>query len=277
MSEEQQAQQEEQQERQPSELEQRALRMGWQPKDDFKGDPSKWIDAESFVGRTERELPIAIGTIKNLERRLADSERKQAETLETIKSFSEHYKAKEQRAYERAIKDLQREQRAAVEVGDTAKFDSVQAEINDVIKEAKEHANTASRPAQPNNQPSGDFLAWRERNPWYGTDADMTRIADDVSRIVVAAYPELAGGPGIFAKYDEALKMRFGDKINGGNPRRDEPSAVGGGSSDARGGSSGKGGKTYAALPAEAKAACDKFVKAGLLTREQYLKDYDWD
>lgn len=274
MSEEQQVI-EAQEEHQLSEVEQRASRMGWRPKEEFKGDPEKWIDADSFVGRTEKELPIALGTIKNLERRLIENERQQAESMAVIKSFAEQYKLKEQKAYERAIKDLQKQQREAVEVGDTAKFDSVQAEIADVMKDARDHSTAGQVKHQP-AKPSADFEAWHGRNPWYGTDPDMTRIADDVSRVVVAAYPELANGPGIFAKYDEALKLRFGDKING-NQRRNEPATVGSGSSDAQGSRNPKGSKTYAALPSEAKQACDKFVKAGLLTREQYLQDYDWD
>ena len=32
--------------------------------------------------------------------------------------------------------------------------------------------------------------------------------------------------------------------------------------------------KSYADLPAEAKQACDKFVKQGLLSKDQYVKDY---
>lgn len=263
MSEEQleQQEQEQQEQAQPSDTEKRAARMGWRPKEEFKGDPGRWIDAEAFVARTEQELPIALGTIKNLERRLADTE-------ETIKQFARYAKSTEERAYNRALKDLQKQQREAVEVGDTAKFDAAQKEIDEVLQ-AKDRQITP--PTQPPER-NWDFEAWAGRNPWYGTDPDKTRIADEVSRAVVAAYPELVGKRWIFEKYDEALRLRFGD-----NPRRQEPPAV---APAAGGGNSGgaTGGKhSYAALPAEAKAACDKFVKAGLLTREQYLKDYDWD
>ena len=38
-----------------------------------------------------------------------------------------------------------------------------------------------------------------------------------------------------------------------------------------------KGKKSYESLPAEAKAACDKFVKQGLMTREEYVKEFDWE
>jgi MoaA/NifB/PqqE/SkfB family radical SAM enzyme len=39
--------------------------------------------------------------------------------------------------------------------------------------------------------------------------------------------------------------------------------------------SSGK--KSYNNLPAEARAACDKFVKQGLMTKEAYVAEYDWE
>jgi len=265
MSEEQQEQHQEHDEKaQPSDTEKRALRMGWRPKDEFKGDPSRWIDAESFVGRTESELPIALGTIKTLERRLADTE-------ETIKRFADYAKSTEERAFKRALKELQTKQRQAVEEGDTAKFDEAQKEIDEAISE-----RGAQRPVSATPPRNPEFEAWTIKNPWYGTDLEMTRIADEVSRSVVAAFPELVGKRGIFDKYDEALKLRMGDKLNG-NPRRNDPPVVAGASGGGDGGQASGGKKSYAALPADAKAACDRFVKAGLLTREQYLKDYEWD
>jgi hypothetical protein len=39
----------------------------------------------------------------------------------------------------------------------------------------------------------------------------------------------------------------------------------------------GKKKKGYNDLPAEAKAACDKFVKQKLMTVEQYVNEYEWD
>ena len=38
-----------------------------------------------------------------------------------------------------------------------------------------------------------------------------------------------------------------------------------------------KGKKSYENLPSEAKAACDKFVKQGLMTREEYVKEFEWE
>jgi hypothetical protein len=35
--------------------------------------------------------------------------------------------------------------------------------------------------------------------------------------------------------------------------------------------------KSYENLPPEAKAACDRFVKQKLMTKEQYVSEYDWN
>jgi hypothetical protein len=38
-----------------------------------------------------------------------------------------------------------------------------------------------------------------------------------------------------------------------------------------------QGGKhSYANLPADAKTQCDKWVRDGLMTQDQYVKDYPW-
>jgi hypothetical protein len=48
-------------------------------------------------------------------------------------------------------------------------------------------------------------------------------------------------------------------------------------SGSGRQGRSGGSSQSYDNLPAEAKAACDRFVKQKLMTREQYVADFDWN
>jgi hypothetical protein len=66
------------------------------------------------------------------------------------------------------------------------------------------------------------------------------------------------------------VKAKFPDKFE--NPRRKAAMHEGGG---ARGES--KRGKSYANLPADAKATCDRFVKKGLMTKEAYVDAYEWE
>ena len=40
---------------------------------------------------------------------------------------------------------------------------------------------------------------------------------------------------------------------------------------------SGSNAQSYDNLPPTAKDACDRFVKQKLMTREQYVQDYDWN
>ncbi|MDE2106523.1 MAG: hypothetical protein KGL39_55425, partial [Patescibacteria group bacterium] len=39
-------------------VEERAGAMGWVPQEKFRGDPEKWVDAETFVQRGEQVMPI---------------------------------------------------------------------------------------------------------------------------------------------------------------------------------------------------------------------------
>ena len=43
---------------QPAETEDKARRLGWVPKEEFKGDPENWRSADEFMARGEQLLPI---------------------------------------------------------------------------------------------------------------------------------------------------------------------------------------------------------------------------
>ena len=40
------------------EIEQEAITLGWVPQDQFKGDPAKWTDAETFVARGKEKVVL---------------------------------------------------------------------------------------------------------------------------------------------------------------------------------------------------------------------------
>src|SRR3990167_3011505 len=44
-----------------------ATGMGWSPKESWRGDPEKWIDAETFVARGREVLPILRANNKQLQ------------------------------------------------------------------------------------------------------------------------------------------------------------------------------------------------------------------
>ena len=46
----------EQQTEQPRDIEAEARKHGWRPKEEFKGDPARWTDAETFVKRADEVM-----------------------------------------------------------------------------------------------------------------------------------------------------------------------------------------------------------------------------
>ena len=97
----------------------------------------------------------------------------------------------------------------------------------------------------------------------------MTIYANQCAPIIGPKHP-----PDSKAFYDaiEAeVRKQFPDNFT--NTRRRAPATVESGNGAGRN----TGTKTYANLPPEAKAACDDFVDQELMTRDQYVAEYEWE
>jgi hypothetical protein len=254
--------QNEKQASQSSEVEDKARKMGWTPKEEFKGDPDKWRDAAEFVERGENMLPIVRATVKKQELKIAELE-------QTIREFAEHHTKTEQRAYEKAFKDLKAKQIEAVAAGDAKAFAEVDAEMAALHKEA------AEKPKIKTPQQTSDpvYDEWASRNRWI-EDRTLEKEAE-----AQAIYLRERGDKRIGADFLDAVKERvkkeFPDKFE--NPRRNAAQSVESSAPAAK-----KGGKTYADMPAEARAACDRMAKNGYAGdakaqaefKAQYVKQY---
>ncbi len=265
--------------------EDQARGMGWVPESEWEGEPPKggFRSAEEFVERGETDPSIARESKRNqeLDRRLKDSDaRAQArdkahdealtEVRKTLADFRDHHEKVDKRAYDRAMKDIRATQRKAVEDGDVEAFDKAEEEVKDLVKEATPKTNGKDATVTTDAAGKADFDAWHKDNDWYDDDVEATQYAESILPIMGRKYPTSRGRE-FYDKVGEEVRKQFPEKF--GNPRRKQPSTVAG-AGDGPSGS--RGGKTYADLPPEAKAACDGFVKEKLLTKEQYVKEYDW-
>lgn len=249
-----------QQQQQPGENEDRARRMGWVPKDEFRGDPDKWVDAERFVERADSELPVMRENLKRMERKYQQMER-------TLSEFREYASKSEQRSYERALQQIKAEQRKAVEEADVERYEAAQKQYESIQKELSE------KQRGPQELPP-EFVEWKAENTWYDRDAEMTEYANSQGQYLGRTKPHLVGAA-FYAEVEKRVRLEFPEKFE--NPRRHAAGAVHGSPGENDTGSGGKRGKGYQDLPADAKAACDRFVKnIPGYTREQYLKDYAW-
>lgn len=250
----------EEREAQPSEAETKAREMGWVPKEQFRGDPDRWVDADEFVKRGENMVPI-------LKERLNHALGQIREMRETFEEFKEYATKREQKRVEKAIKELEQRRREAVESGDVEAFDQVDKEYRELNESMREEPKKA--PQKADEPPTADPVVkeWTERNPWFNKDQDAADFAVMAEKRISAENPGMPLSE-VLEKVTERVRKRFPEHFE--NPRRNQPGAVEGGTQAGRG----KGKKTYADLPADAKAHCDRFVKQGLLTREAYVQDY---
>lgn len=259
---------------QNGDIEATARRMGWRPKTEFKGDESKWVDADSFVAKVQDEVPVLKRTLRDMDQKFARLEKKFEEQTQVLTDFRDFASRGEQRSYERALAELKSKRDIAVASADTAGFNSVQAEIEKLNVETK--PTTTARVERTDTQvqqtPPREITDWIADNPWYNNDTVLHNAAKGFDQQILKDSPGMSIAERLAAVKSEVQK-RWPEKF--GNTRRDAAGAVltPGASSNGR-----KPAKSYDNLPAEAKKACDKFVKTIKgFTREQYVKDYAWD
>lgn len=241
-------------------IEDRAKEMGWRPLSEFKGDESRFVDAETFVKKGEEVLPIVRANAKKAEEALAKANAEIAEMKDSFKEFRKYHSQTEQRALDRARKELEREMSEAVEAKDHRAVREIAADMAALSKDVQ--TDDQGNPYQSPDH-AKTLNAWRGENPWFGADSVMTAAANAVANEL-----EQSGVKGAEQLAEVAKRMRaeFPHKFENANRRT--PAAVEG-STPTR-----KPGKTWADLPPEARAIADKWVKQGLVTKETYVKDY---
>jgi len=246
-----------------SEAEHEAKLFGWNP--DYEGPGKK--SAEEFLEEGKRINGFLRKDLDKIRAELGKRDATVAELRATMAEFAQFHQETEKKAYERAVKELREERKEALRDGDGAKV----VEIEDRIEELNEAAPKVreATPA-PKVDPQQDpvWTGWVAENKWFQDSPKLRAITNAFGDLVRAEHPDLVGRP-----FLEEVKRRVAEEYPAelGNSERKRTSPVGG-SGENRGGSSGKG---YSQLPPEAKVACDKFVKQGLVaSREAYAKDY---
>ena len=239
-----------------------ARAMGWRPEEEFRGDPGKWKDAETFVNDGYQILPILRERTKTMASKMDVTNQELAKTQSLLKTLTDHHKKTDERAYERAMKDIKADQRKAVENRDIETYDELDKALNDLEKPVESKAD-------PNVDPG--FIAWKDENPWYNEKANMAMYADSVAAFVEQQNPNLKGKP-FFDKVTEEVKARYPEEFK--NPNADKTDFVEGvpGDNDTGGKKSKK--KTYSEMDDQAQKACDELVRGNIMTKEQYVKEY---
>lgn len=269
-----------------SEILHEAESQGWVPKERFRGNDSDWVDADTFVKRGREILPILRKNNENLMKDLSHTKEQLREFREAAEEFKKFQKdAYERKAadYEKRIQEIKDSRAQAISDGDGQKVNA----LDDALDEAKENFKEARQAAKdvtsntmpevtdaPANTIDPSLQVWLDKNTWFGTDRRMTSIVNGIGESLRLEFPSLKGQP-FLDKLDEVLQEEFPTKFGNNKIKKSPGSPVESGSG--RQGRSGGGSRSYDHLPADAKAACDRFLKQGTIkTKQEYVDMYDW-
>jgi len=207
-------------------IEDRARALRWVPKEEFKGDPAKWVPAETFVDRQ----PF-FEKIDQLKTSLKHVQTEQEREKERNRKFMAEYQAAAMKAAEAQFNEklavLREEKKLALREGETDRVVDLDEQMAD-LREQKKQAAYVEMPERIIPDPAeqrAKVQAFVERNKWYDTDEDMRDWADMRGRRLAS---QGIHGDEILSRLEKDVKEAFPQKFR--NSNRDKPSAVEGSS-----------------------------------------------
>lgn len=269
-------------------VEAKARGMGWTPKDQWRGNPDNWFDANEYVKRGEQIMPILQANNRKSEAKLAAQEVELQKTKNALQAAQESIAVLTQINTKTTISDakakrkelLRRQAQARKDENDELEVEIGEeiADATTAIAQAEEALEEETPVTQgkkggkqqqqqqtveaPDPATDPDYQAWLVENPWFKTDMRKAGIATAIGADIKRS-PEGKDlkGRAFFDKVSEEVNKLFephrrstGSKVEGGGANGGGGGGGGGGSND-----SGSGGdKTFADLPADAKAVCTR-------------------
>lgn len=165
-----------------SPAEARASGNGWVPLVEWEEqgkDPEDWVDAPEFNVRGE-----LMGRIQGMGRKLSAYEKEIAELRDRQKKHAEVTRDMVEQTYKKALADLQRQRREAMEVGDYDAVDDLDERRDEIKAKAKELDEVQEAAPEPNAPAQGPDLT--KMHPIERTFFDIINsdpaLAADVER-----------------------------------------------------------------------------------------------
>jgi DNA repair exonuclease SbcCD ATPase subunit len=249
--------------------EREALSKGWTPKDKFKGDPAKWVDAKTFVERGKRFNQNLQNEVQTLKRQLEEFRG----TATAFKKFHDEVMQQKEEEIEEAKKELKRRRREADREGDDDTVEKIDDRLELLDKKKDELKTQAAEVQAPANVQQVDpvLQAWIEDdNDWFRTDARLRAYSIEIGQELKRTQPKLEGRAfldEVRRQMEEDFPKKFG--YSAAAPRRTV--VDGGGSGRDSGGAS-----VYSErdLPKAERELMVQFIKEGWTTKEKFLKSY---
>ncbi len=234
-----------------------AREQGWVDREAWKGDPNKHTNAQTFVERGEKIAGI-------LKSRLDKQEAQIKSLQESNVKFGEYHKLTleaTKRKDAETIAALEGQLAQAITDGDGAAYTRAQREINDLKVEAPVVDDAAAW--------NSLAQSWADENKWYVENQRLAIYADGLSDRIRG---EGFTGQAYFSELTRRVQEDNPDDFK--NPKKGKANSVDSGGqlsvTDSKD-------RTYDNLPADARAACDNFVKQGFMSRESYVEQFEFE
>ena len=230
---------------------QEALENGWVPKEEFKGDPEKWVEAAEYLRRGElfKKIELQSRELKDMRQALLGMKKLHADVAEV--------------EYRRALDTLKAQKKDALEKGDADAVIAADERI-DLIREHQRQANAeVSAPTAGSGDQHPVFVDWVSRNSWYQSHTAMRAYADAIGA-------ELAGRgvppEQVLKEVEKEVRKEFPQRFQ--NQKQSRPSSVEGGVKTTAAQS-----KDSFVLTPEERKIMTSLVKNDVMTEAEYIRD----
>jgi hypothetical protein len=239
-----------------------ARQLGWVPQAEFRGDKSRWVDADQFVERGHQIMPILRQNNAQLKQQLDGTNAKLKEALDAI----EELKTTSVEITKERVAAAKREVMAGIRKAREDGNVEVEDELTDRLGDLKAAEAAADKPAPARKETPADqvdpaFVAWQAtpEGAFFGVDRRKTALAMAIAQdLKLDPQTSHLSGLAFYKKVAAEVEAMV-------NPKQEkEPDEQRSKVEGSRGGGSGGGGngaareKSYKDLPAEARAACDR-------------------
>lgn len=251
---------------QASEAEVSARMQGWVPQEEFRGDPDLWKSAEAFNEYGEKHAAV----LKERGKKAAEDNKKLSSDISALRAIMATMTKNQKKQVDLAVDDAVRQaltkRDEAIEVGDV---DAVHEQDKE-IERLKAEARDDDTPVE-----TEDFLQWKQDNPWYNSNVDMSADADIIGEQLIKT-GRYKTDNALFAAVLRKVKGMYPDEFDETpkiNPRKTKQSAV---STPKKTPTSKPKGKTWSDIPAEDRRQFEQQqAQIGeAYTREDFVQGY---
>ena len=236
-------------------FEEKAIAMGWRPLEEWDGSEEDFIDAKEFVRR------------QPLFDKIAYQHKELKQLQQAFEAFKVHHSRVKENEYSRALETLKKARKEALASGETEQALAIEDKMDELKEQQEEFVQESSKQTQPTTpaQVNPAFTDWLRVNSWYQKDTAMTAYAD---KIGIELHNKGYTNDEVLKMVSNEVKKEFKHKFT--NPNRDRGSSVESGSRKV----SKTNGEDTSGMSEDDVRMMNKIIRAGGITREDYLKEY---